>query len=111
MSRFAVVVLAEAAPGREPELVEWYDDHLRRMASVPVVASARRYEPDRSRSAPDAPSHLAIYELHGDDLAGALAELGAARAAMPSTDALAGTPAVWILRSSEGDAAPDRSDR
>jgi hypothetical protein len=86
MPKFKMLVLSNAADGRDEEFNRWYDDvHLPDVFKVPGVTGAERY---RMRSG-DGWKYLAIYELECDDPAAVEQELMARAGtdAMQMTDA------------------------
>jgi hypothetical protein len=88
MARFQFVVLTRAAPGREAEFDDWYDNrHLPDVVAVEGVVSARRFNIEQqSETDFAAPSwrSLAIYELEADDPQRVIAAISAAA----NTDAM-----------------------
>jgi hypothetical protein len=100
-----MVVLVRAAPGREAELIEWYDTHLREIVEVPGIASARLYE-----AAADTPAgqHFTIYEIDSDDVETTIAALRDAQPSMTSTDTLGETTVLYFTALGERITQPGR---
>lgn len=84
MTRHILLVQSDPAEGREDDFNTWYDDeHLPAVLEVPGFTAARRFvaAPGVHGEQPKR-RYLAIYEIETDDLAGALAALGAAAKSM-----------------------------
>jgi EthD domain len=68
----------------EAEFESWYEGtHIPQVrAAIPAVSAVHRYRAADVPASPGAPAHryLAVYELDTDDVAGAMAALGAAAA-------------------------------
>jgi hypothetical protein len=66
----------------EAEFSSWYEGtHIPQVrAAIPAISAVHRYQVADVPAAPGAPAHryLAVYELDTDDVAGAMAALGAA---------------------------------
>lgn len=79
MTRHVLVVLSNAAPGRDHEFNDWYDqEHLRDVLSVEGFVSAQRFCLSDAQLRPDEPPphrYLAIYEIEAPDLAVPLRQL------------------------------------
>jgi hypothetical protein len=87
MARHQLVVLTNAAPGRDAEFNEWYDQrHLQDVLAVPGMVSAQRFhlKPGMGHTAW---SYLAIYDVETDDPAKVLAELQARAGEMEMSSA------------------------
>ena len=68
--RAVLIVMSDAAEGRDDEYNDWYDRvHLADVLAVPGFVAARRYvaEPSVHGELP-AQRYLAVYEMEGDDL-------------------------------------------
>jgi hypothetical protein len=81
------LLLAWSSPvdeASDAEFVSWYEGtHIPQVrAAIPSIAAVHRYRTADVPAAPGAPArrYLAVYELDTDDVAGALAALGAAAA-------------------------------
>ena len=114
MAHYQLVVLTNAAAGRDEEFNAWYDgQHLPDVLSVPGFVSAQRF-----RLAPasghTAWSYLAIYDVETDDPAKAMAELEARAASgqMAMSDAADLSNATVFFASALGPkvAAPGKLD-
>jgi hypothetical protein len=66
----------------EAEFGSWYEGtHIPQVrAAIPAISAVHRYRAAEAPASPAAPAHryLAVYELDTDDVAGAMAALGAA---------------------------------
>jgi hypothetical protein len=87
----------------EAEFSSWYEGtHIPQVrAAIPAISAVHRYRAADSPAAPGAPAHrfLAVYELDTDDVAGAMAALGAAAAGgrfdqTPTMDVTANPPVL-----------------
>jgi hypothetical protein len=88
----------------DAEFVSWYEGtHIPQVrAAIPSISAVHRY---RAADVPGAPAHryLAVYELDTDDVAGAMAGLGAAAGegridATPTMDTTVNPPVLqWYL--------------
>ena len=77
MPRYQMIVLTNAAKGRDDEFNDWYDNrHLADVLAVPGFVGAQRFrlEPAAGNTAW---SYLAIYDMETDDPAKCMAELQA----------------------------------
>lgn len=71
MSRYIMLAMTNAVPGREEEFNDWYtNEHLREVAQAPGIRAAQRFElASTQRYIGEYPFHyLAIYEIETDDL-------------------------------------------
>jgi hypothetical protein len=81
MPRYQLIVLTNAAKGRDEEFNDWYDNqHLGDVLSVPGFVGAQRFRLDPAAGSTDW-SYLAIYDMETDDPAKCMAELQAQGAA------------------------------
>jgi hypothetical protein len=87
-----MIVLSNAAEGRDKEYNDWYTNvHLRDVLKVPGMVAAQRYKLGSSQLASAAKAqwqYLAVYEMETDDPAATMAEIGkrARTPAMPVPD-------------------------
>jgi hypothetical protein len=73
MKKCLLLVMTNAAEGRESEFNEWYTSrHIHDLLEVPGVASAQRFE---FRAGSGGFGFLALYELETDDPEGVLATI------------------------------------
>jgi hypothetical protein len=76
MARHKLVVLANAANGRDDELNDWYTNvHLADCLRVPGFVAAQRFKVADFSSEGQTWKYLAIYDLDTDDAPAALQEL------------------------------------
>jgi hypothetical protein len=94
MQEYVFVVLTNAAPGREAEYNDWYDNrHLIDVTKVPGIVTARRYrlsEVQRRELPPDQQRYLSLYNIVTDDLQTTIKTLAARSGTreMPISDAM-----------------------
>lgn len=72
MKEYTLVVYSNAAPGRDQEFNDWYNDvHLKDVTGVPGIVSARRLKLAEfsldPTAAPPAYRYIALYTLASDD--------------------------------------------
>jgi hypothetical protein len=86
--RYKMLVLANAADGRDEEFNRWYDEqHLGDVLALPGVLTGERF---KIAGPADKWSYLTLYDIETDDLAafGAEIEKRAGTDAMPLSDAI-----------------------
>ena len=89
-----VVVMTNAAEGREQEFNDWYSNvHVHDVVKVPGIVAARRYELNevqRRALPPDQARYMALYDFQTDDLQRTLGILAsrAGTTEMPTSSAL-----------------------
>lgn len=93
MARYLLVVLTNAAEGRDDEFNAWYSgQHLRDVVAIPGIVSATRYRlaPLQRAQAQSPYGYFALYEIETDDLSEVIAELNArsGTTAMTISDAM-----------------------
>ena len=90
MADYKLIMLSNSKPGRQAELVEWYEGHLDDMLRIPGVVGAQCFDYDAAINDPHAYKNLAVYDISTDDLSETLAAIQrtAGTAEMPMTDAM-----------------------
>jgi hypothetical protein len=92
VSDYKLMMLTNARPGREADLVRWYESHLDDMLRLPGVTAAQCFDFDTELSVePDAAyKYLAVYDISTDDLGETLSAMQRAAGTpdMPMTDAM-----------------------
>lgn len=94
MAEYKLMMLTNAVAGRDTDLLNWYEGHLRDILRIPGFTGAQcfDYVKDISISPPPAPlfKYLAVYDIRTDDLNLTLSALrdAAGTEAMPMSDAL-----------------------
>jgi hypothetical protein len=103
MSRYQLVVLTQAHPGREADLRKWYDEHhLAEIMAVPGVVGGKRYDVELTKTGLASQpgwNSLAVYELEADDPRTVLDEISRRRQAgqLTWTDSLLGESTLQIV--------------
>ena len=92
MAQGLMIAYSSAAPGRDAEYEQWYDEiHIPDVrAAIPSVTAVHRYKQVDLQGGAGAPRYVAVYELGDADVATAAGQLGAAGAEgrLRMTDAL-----------------------
>jgi hypothetical protein len=94
MPRHILLVLSNAADGRDDEFNDWYTDvHLHDVLAVDGFVAAQRFRLADAQLQPDRPAphrYLAVYEIDADDAARPLQALlsGVTSGAIPLSDTL-----------------------
>ena len=78
MAKFKLIVFSDAAPGREDEYNDWYNNrHLQDVVAVPGFVSAQRFKLNKPMIGQFATRYMAIYEIEADNVEDAMAAIGA----------------------------------
>ena len=78
MANYKLVVFSDAAPGREDDYNDWYNNrHLQDVVAVPGFVSAQRFKLNKQMIGQFATRYMAIYEIEADDVEAAMAAIGA----------------------------------
>ena len=82
MAQGLMIAYSSAAPGRDAEYEQWYDEiHIPDVrAAIPSVTAVHRYKQGDLQGGAGAPRYVAVYELGDADVATAAGQLGAAGA-------------------------------
>ncbi|TAK64793.1 MAG: hypothetical protein EPO22_05465 [Dehalococcoidia bacterium] len=94
MAHSILLVLSNAAGGRDDEFNDWYTDvHLRDVLAVDGFVAAQRFRLAGEQLQPDRPAthrYLAVYEIEAEDTAAPLQALlsGVTSGAIPLSDTL-----------------------
>ena len=82
MAQGLMIAYSSAAPGRDAEYEQWYDEiHIPDVrAAIPSVTAVHRYKQVDLQGGGGAPRYVAVYELGDADVATAAGQLGAAGA-------------------------------
>ncbi len=90
MARHLLVVMSNAASGRDADYNEWYDHtHLREVLEVDGFAAAQRFKLSSHQVMDRGPyEYMAIYEVETDDLQKTLDALNSGSGNMEMSDAL-----------------------
>jgi hypothetical protein len=100
MSRYTLIALTNAAPGRDAEYNEWFDRrHIPEVLAVPGFKSVERFEAAHAQRVPDALPYryAAVYTLESEDLPKTLDALADAIRAGTKTNASDPTRrAIWV---------------
>lgn len=97
MAKHLLVVLTNAADGRDEEFNRWYNDvHLGDVLGVDGFVGAQRFALDAVGGDPPH-RYLALYEIETDDIDAAVQKLGASAGTMVISDAM--TDAVALVAS------------
>jgi hypothetical protein len=94
MPRHILLVLSNAADGRDDEFNDWYTNvHLRDVLAVEGFVAAQRFRLADAQLQPDRPAphrYLAVYEIDADDVTAPLQALlsGVTSGAIPLSDTL-----------------------
>lgn len=90
--KFLLLLQSNAAPGREAEFHDWYDNrHVPDLLAVPGIVSAQRYAVSALQPLqPHGHRYLALYEIETDDLARTMTAIGERSGTdlMPISDAM-----------------------
>jgi hypothetical protein len=98
VSRYRMVVLSNAAAGREDEFNEWYGgQHISDILAIDGIESAQRFRLPGEPGPTDPYRYLAIYEIETDDIDAVRARLAdpSDRVQSDSIDLL--RTALWIF--------------
>ena len=82
MAQGLMIAYSSAAPGRDAEYEQWYDEiHIPDVrAAIPSITAVHRYKRVDLQGGAGAPRYVAVYELGDADVATAAGQLGAAGA-------------------------------
>ena len=89
MARHMLVVLTNAAEGRDEEFNRWYNDvHLGDVLGIEGFVAAQRFELEEMDGGKPSHRYLALYEIETDDVKAVTARLMASSGSMVLSDAL-----------------------
>lgn len=99
MSRHTLVVMTNAAEGKDAEFNAWYTDvHLPEVLQVQGFQGAQRFKvADATFAGESQYAYLALYEIETDDLQGALNALKAAARNMNMSATLDKSVGAWAF--------------
>lgn len=79
MSRYRMIMLSRALPGREADYERWYDEtHIPDMLQVPGCVAAQRFRVARNVAGETDFPYCTIYEFDAESADAALGAMGAA---------------------------------
>ncbi len=94
MAKHMLVVLTNAAEGKDEEFNRWYNDvHLGDVLAVDGFVGAQRFALDALGGDPPH-RYLALYEIETDDIDGAVKKLGESAGTMVISDAMTDATAL-----------------
>lgn len=114
MPKYVLLVLTNAADGRDADFNDWYDQrHLPDVLDVPGMISAQRLElaPLQRKPPPYPYRYAAIYNIETDDLAAVMAEMTrrSGTDAMLLSDAMDNDRKAWVYQTLGPEQFPSKS--